>query len=311
MAMGIGALAGMSPDLDVVIRSAEYPLLGLKFHRHFTHAIPISPLWGLLVAGFFWLCLRIRCHPRPFLPIYIISVIAIICHGVLDSMTNYGTHLFWPLTSHRESWSIISIIDPLFTLPLLLAVILAARAEWRQPLRVAWLYMLLYWGAGMYQHHTATLAMEALAEQRGHAIVHAEVKPAFGNLLAWRTQYISEDAIYIDALHHSPWHGLRWYEGGALPLITPNDSQFTQLSALQKQDLQDFAFFSDGWLTPISPTRMADARFGILPNSLRPMWAVEVYPDEPRRHAGFVSLRPPIKKQDWRILWQMILGEET
>ena len=34
-----GALAGMAPDLDVVIQSSSDPLVFLEFHRQFTHAL--------------------------------------------------------------------------------------------------------------------------------------------------------------------------------------------------------------------------------------------------------------------------------
>lgn len=33
----IGALAGMAPDLDVLIQSSTDPLLQLEYHRQFTH----------------------------------------------------------------------------------------------------------------------------------------------------------------------------------------------------------------------------------------------------------------------------------
>ena len=45
-----GALAGMAPDLDVVIQSPSDPLLFLEFHRQFTHALIFIPLGALLVA---------------------------------------------------------------------------------------------------------------------------------------------------------------------------------------------------------------------------------------------------------------------
>ena len=44
MALLVGGLAAMAPDLDVLIRSTEYPLLNLKYHRHFTHALAFAPL---------------------------------------------------------------------------------------------------------------------------------------------------------------------------------------------------------------------------------------------------------------------------
>ena len=50
VAAGLGCLAGMAPDLDVLIRSAEDPLLFLEYHRHFTHALVFIPIGGLLCA---------------------------------------------------------------------------------------------------------------------------------------------------------------------------------------------------------------------------------------------------------------------
>jgi len=46
----IGALAGMAPDLDILIRSSSDPLLKLEFHRHFSHSlffIPVGTLFGV------------------------------------------------------------------------------------------------------------------------------------------------------------------------------------------------------------------------------------------------------------------------
>lgn len=307
----VGALAGMSPDLDVLIRSVDYPLLAIKYHRHFTHAIPVAPLWALLVAGALWGFFHLCRRPLPFLPVYLTSVLAVICHSLLDSMTNYGTHLFWPLTNARESWSIISIVDPLFTGVALLLLVLAAVKKNRQFLHAGILFMVAYWGLGLAQQGIVTRAMESLAAGRGHAIEKAEVKPSFGNLLAWRSQYQAQGRIHIDAFHHSPWAGIVHYEGGSRELVHAEDSRFAGLSPIQRNDLEDFSYFSDGWLTQIdgAPERIADARFGLLPNSLEPFWAVELYPDQPERHAGFVTLRRPIEERDWAAFWQMIRGE--
>ena len=35
-----GFIAGMAPDLDVLIRSDTDPLLFLEYHRQFTHSLP-------------------------------------------------------------------------------------------------------------------------------------------------------------------------------------------------------------------------------------------------------------------------------
>ena len=46
-------------------------------------------------------------------------------HPILDAFTSYGTQLFWPLPVHPAMWSSLFIIDPAYTLWLLLAVIAA------------------------------------------------------------------------------------------------------------------------------------------------------------------------------------------
>ena len=47
----IGALAGLAPDLDILIRSPENPLLALQYHRHFTHALAFIPIGGSILQG--------------------------------------------------------------------------------------------------------------------------------------------------------------------------------------------------------------------------------------------------------------------
>jgi inner membrane protein len=44
-------------------------------------------------------------------------------HAVLDSFTVYGTQLLWPITEYPFAVSNLFIIDPLYTLPLLIAFI--------------------------------------------------------------------------------------------------------------------------------------------------------------------------------------------
>ena len=46
-------------------------------------------------------------------------------HVLLDSFTVYGTQLFWPIATTPVAWGTIFIIDPLYTLPLLVCVFAA------------------------------------------------------------------------------------------------------------------------------------------------------------------------------------------
>src|SRR5690606_18468181 len=113
-----GAMLGTLPDLDVVIDYGD-AVAQMTYHRGFSHSIfVLSPL------ALAWLARRWRPHPgysgrRLFLTLWLV----LITHVLLDSFTSYGTQLFWPLETPPVAWSSIFIIDPLYTLPLLVAVL--------------------------------------------------------------------------------------------------------------------------------------------------------------------------------------------
>ena len=118
-----GAALGTLPDLDVVIRYGD-AVKNFTFHRGFSHSLfvllPFSVgLWALLRR--WWS--PVRAAPLPWLAAI---ALALLTHPLLDAHTAYGTQLFWPLQSPPVMWSTMFIIDPLYTLPLLVAVIVAA-----------------------------------------------------------------------------------------------------------------------------------------------------------------------------------------
>ena len=148
-ALLLGALAGAAPDLDVLIRSETDPLLALEYHRHFTHALLIAPLIGLLVAVlfkglFFW-------KHYPYRRLALFGMMGAITHGLIDACTSYGTLLYWPISHHRESWDIISIIDPIFTLPLVLFTVIAFVFRRPRFAQYAVALCLIYLSLGTYQ----------------------------------------------------------------------------------------------------------------------------------------------------------------
>ena len=53
---------------------------------------------------------------------YALVYLAFLTHVLLDSCTIYGTQIFWPLSEYPMTWGSIFIIDPLYTLPLLLGL---------------------------------------------------------------------------------------------------------------------------------------------------------------------------------------------
>ena len=120
-----GAMLSTLPDLDVFIDFGG-AVENFTYHRGFSHSLFVLPGVAVLI----WLALRrwwapVRAAPARWLTAI---MLALLTHPLLDAHTAYGTQLLWPLGVTPTSWSTLFIIDPAYTLPLLVACI--ALAGW-------------------------------------------------------------------------------------------------------------------------------------------------------------------------------------
>ena len=198
----IGFLAGMSPDLDVLIKSDQDPLLFLEFHRQFTHSLIFIPIGGLIFASVFYSLFKRRIS-LSFKQVWFYASVGYGTHGILDTCTSYGTQLLWPFTNDRFSWNNISIIDPLFTLPIIVLITLAAIKKSPFLARVSLIWAIFYLSLGWFQHQRAIEFANELIQQRGHNAIEISVKPSFGNLILWKIIYKTKDRFFVDAVNLS------------------------------------------------------------------------------------------------------------
>lgn len=286
----LGAMSGMAPDLDVFIQSSTDPLLFLEYHRQFTHALIFIPVGALLCAmvGYYFAKRRLS-----FAQTYLFCFLGYATHALLDACTSYGTQLFWPFSNQRVDWSNVSVVDPLFTLPLLLAVVLAAKRQ-RRWLAVAGLcWALGYLGLGVLQRERAEAFAHTIAQERGLSLVSLEVKPAFANLLLWRAIAETSTHYYVDGLRLG--FGETIFPGDRLTkLDTSTHFPWLDRTTQQAEDLRRFAWFSQGYLAlhPSDPNTLVDARYSMLPNGLESLWQVTLRPGlKPKAHIHYQSVR--------------------
>jgi len=307
-ALLVGGLAGAAPDLDIFIRSADDPLLGLQFHRHFTHALIVAPVVGAVVAWLAHLIFFRRSHTtRELLPFGIVGALT---HGPLDACTSYGTLLYWPFSLHRESWDTISVIDPLFTVPLV--VLLAVAAILRRPAlpRIACVWCLGYLSLGLVQRERAQSFAENLALERRHQPVDLTARPSSGNIVLWRTVYRNGGIYHVDAVNLFPGREPVHYPGSQADVFQMDEATGIAIrDSTLETDIERFRFFSQGFLYryPGDPMVIADLRYSLLPDSILPLWGIRIDPSEPSEHVEFETFRDASAGNAWK-LWRMIRG---
>lgn len=200
----IGAILGTVPDLDVFIDYGD-AVSNFTQHRGFSHS-----LFVLIPLSFFiWVLLKkfyepVRNEPLPWL---LAVSLTLITHPLLDAHTVYGTQLFWPLTFPPVMWSTIFIIDPLYTLPLLIGVIailikpykLWAVRTLATGLILSSTYLLWTWSAKIYvDHHVLT----TLGNDK--KIIRIFSSPTPFNSVLWRVVVLQKENYlegYYSLLH--------------------------------------------------------------------------------------------------------------
>lgn len=193
----VGAALGTLPDLDVVIdygdAVAEY-----TYHRGFSHSLLVlTGLATLLAVTTSRLAKATAISLRRW---WLFYAACLLTHPLLDVFTTYGTQVWWPFPAQPVSWASIFIIDPLYTLPLLITVLFVLvrghgfRAlHWGLALSTAYLLFSLS-AKGLIELRTAPLLADRNLENAPRL-----VQPTPFNTLLWRVTVIDDDE-YLEGL---------------------------------------------------------------------------------------------------------------
>ena len=269
----IGFLAGLAPDLDVFIRSSTDPMLSLEYHRQFTHSLFFIPFGALIVTLMIFPLVKKSLSLKT---VYVASFFGYTTHGFLDACTSYGTLLFWPFSNERVTWNNISVVDPIFTIPIL--VLVATAILTRKPLfsffAIGWMtfYLLL----GFVQYERAFLVANDLAHSRGHTPERLTLKPSFGNLILWKSIYQYEENFYVDAIRTAL--SSTWCLGESIRMF---DYQYhlpnLDIDSQQRKDIERFRWFSQDYLGfDYEKSLVTDVRYSMVPNQIAPMWGLVI-----------------------------------
>ncbi|MBX3456223.1 metal-dependent hydrolase [Ferrovibrio sp.] len=191
----VGAVYGTLPDLDVLLDFGD-PIANMTRHRAESHAIP----WLTLVSpALTWIAMKALREPMAQFKSWWLAVwLILITHPLLDWTTIYGTQLWRPFSDQPFGLGSMFIIDPLYTLPLLIALGFAfgkpPRARIYATLGLAISTAYLVWSA-VAQQIVRGAAQDELRRQ-GIVAEHLLVTPTAFNTILWRVVAVSGDSYY-------------------------------------------------------------------------------------------------------------------
>ena len=211
-----------------------------------------------------------------FRTVYFASLLGYATHGLLDACTSYGTQLFWPFSNERVTWNNISIVDPLFTIPVLILTGIAIKTKRKvfSFFSIAWI--VFYLSLGFVQYERALTVANELAKQRGHNPERLTLKPSFGNLILWKSIYQHNETFYVDAIRTA--QSSIWCSGESIRVFDyqyhlPNLNKESQ----QKKDIERFRWFSQDYLGYDKERNIVtDVRYSMIPNQILPMWGLVI-----------------------------------
>jgi inner membrane protein len=209
-AIGWGALVGTLPDLDILVYPWLDPIAELYWHRGLSHSI-VGVLLGTALFG--WILARFWNREKALqrrngsvigLPLVLLFLfLNFSSHVLIDCFTVYGTQLLEPFSNRRFGLNNLFIIDPLFTLPLLIwiaAALIRKQPKGTAPKGVVVACSFVIGGCLTFSFAAQTLASQRFEKElaaQGIVPERSMVSPTPFNTLLWRGVFETEDAFWI------------------------------------------------------------------------------------------------------------------
>jgi inner membrane protein len=235
-----GGVAGLLPDLDVLLDHGD-PILNMIRHRAETHALLLLTLFAFPMA---WVVSRIHNQACLYGRWWWALMLALVTHPLLDLMTIYGTQVFQPFTDEAYGLGSMFIVDPAYSLPLLVGVVAAFRVQtvgralringWALAFSTAYLAWSALAQGWVTQHARQSLQAHGLPSQ------HLLVTPAPLSTLLWRVVALDGERF------HEGFYALM--DGGrAIRFVAHERGGALAAQNADHPQLQRLARFTDGF----------------------------------------------------------------
>lgn len=279
-AAAYGFIIGLLPDFDI-LAGLFGPWASLKYHRGPTHSFFLLTLLAVPTG---MLCKRIARSDIDQKHWIGLAFLSLITHPVIDWFTAYGTSLLWPFSNRRLAIDALSIIDPLFSFPLLVATVFGCFAL-LTPLRLKKLAIAalaistIYAGFGYHNSQKMVTLANKLFRAEGFEPVETRANPTFMNISVFRI--VARDAAgrimttFLKTASKSPLTPIILHE---------SDADEYAIKAMQHKHAQLFKWFAMNMLQVKSVVdadgnhrvMFNDMRYGLLTDPEKPLFSAEV-----------------------------------
>jgi inner membrane protein len=202
---------------------------------------------------------------------YWLFFLAFATHWMLDSFTAFGTQIFQPFSDYRVAFNNIAVVDPLYTIPFLICVIIVSTLKRNTKKRalfnwlgigISSLYMVL---TIINKFHVDKVFDQAL-ENRNIEEIRSRTSPTILNNLLWACVAEDKNQFYVGLYSIFDSDPNLHY----LNVIPKNDSIRQAFS--HAPEYKTLEWFSDGYLISFptdSVTYLCDIRYGGMSDTIR------------------------------------------
>ena len=295
-----GAILGTIPDLDIVVGSFMSPVDGVYIHRGISHSLFLflflSPIFG-------WLICKIENNKIQLKKATLMVFWCLLTHVLLDMFTSWGTQILWPLET-RFALKTIFVIDPLYSIPLLVSLIFVWKANdnflrkkyVKRGLIISSSYLLLTCIVKLF----ALNQFEKALKKQGIIYSNIIVKPTAFNIILWNANVSTDDDYLLS--------DYSLLDSQPISFKNYNKNKILESKLKGNPDFDKLKKISEGWYL-ISENKNTlyfnDLRFGLLNNSPQnPQFAFSY--KFINTGSGLIAVEVPKEKRDGKLLLEKI-----
>ena len=283
-------LLAETPDLDILVPHGN-PVDAFILHRGWSHSLVVQAVLTPIFAEAMVRCFDVLRQQR--LSTYLAVYLCLATHALLDALTIYGTRLLWPLWPEPFAVGSVFIIDALYTLPLLTAMVWAlCLGHWSRRIgtvtALALVISTAYQGWAVAAQQIALSRARTALDQAGIEARRMLATPTPFNTYLWRVIALQENRylnIYLPVF------------GGAeqtTAYLHPRGMEMAGCLS-ENADFDKLAWFSRGFFRldlRQNEVVFSDLRMGLTPNYAF-QYALATAPEDATGQQGALPAIPP------------------